>query len=71
MGVEGTIFRKESRIEEVPYAPKEDVVGVGIGLSSGPDGTYDAGVLPVAGHAREGFNETSRRVVVHACPAID
>ena len=49
---EGAVFWEEGRVKEVPNAPKEDVVGIGIGLSDRADGTHDAGILPVSGHTQ-------------------
>ena len=71
MGGIGAVVGEEGRLEEVPNAPKEDVVGEGIGLSHWPDGTHNARVLPVAGHAQEFLDETDGRNVVHTCPAVD
>ena len=48
---EGTILRKEAGIKQVPNAPKENVVGEGVGLPSRSDGTYYASILSIAGHA--------------------
>ena len=49
---EGAVFGQEGGVEVVPHAPKEDVVGIGVGLSYRAYGTYDAGILTVAGHAQ-------------------
>ena len=47
---EGAVFWEEGRVKEVPNTPKEDVVGIRIGLSCRTNGTHDACVLSVSGH---------------------
>ena len=50
---------KEFRIKKVPDAPDEDVVGEGIGLPRRTDSANDAGVLAIASHTHELFDEAS------------
>ena len=50
MVVEGAVFWEEGRVKEIPNTPKEDVIGVGIGLSDRANGTHDAGILSVSSH---------------------